>query len=255
MTKKENEKEMYYLNQNPNFYFNPYNRQYYYSYESVTPQYYALRQIAMLVTPDELTKLQGKKIRTTVPNLGSITATVGPYNSSTNRVELQNIVSVQDGVNHGNLSYLPSDLGGLEILDDGRTSPGAGENGIPPNQLQQTSVLKKTITKFGVPFAGSITLKNPTGLKQYRVWLEVTVPTIIAKQGQAILDNCMEVAKSRLLTVLAPFLTPATYGGLPAAIPGATTAALQAFTVCVGANPIIYPYMNYIKLNIKSGWD
>ena len=125
---------------------------------------------------------------------------------------------------------------------------------IPEDQLQQTSVLTKTITRFGVPFAQSPTLSNPTGLRQYRVWLEAIVPTVIKQQGQDILDKCMDSAKARLLIVLAPFLTPATYGGLPGAIPGAISAAMQAFTICVGTNPIIYPYLKNIKLNVKAGW-
>lgn len=234
------------------YYYNPYQRQQYYQ---GPPPYYALpRPFAMLVTPDELTKLQGKKIRTTVPNLGSITATVGPYDPNTNRVQLQNIVSVQDGVNHGTFGYLPSDLGGLQILDG---SPGTGGGGTGggtggewnPDQLSRLTELKKTFFSFDYP---SPTGGNPFRRKRFRVYLSVTVPVVIAEATQQNLDQCMEVAKAKAAVILAPFLTPLTYGGLPGAIPGAISAAVQAFSVCVASNPLIYPYLNRIKLDIKT---
>ncbi|WP_368650535.1 hypothetical protein AB1M41_19560 [Bacillus inaquosorum] len=208
------------------------------------------QQMLLLVTPEELQKLSGRKIRTTVPNLGSITATVGPYDPNTNRVQLQNIVSVADGMNHGTLGYLPTELGGLQVLD----TPGTGgepspQPTIPPDQLGQDVALTKTIGSFDYP---SPTATNPFRRRRYRVYLEVTVPQAIAQTVQSALDRCMEVAKARALTILAPFLTPVTVGGLLAAIPGALSAALQAFTTCVATVPQIYPYLNRIKVDIKT---
>ncbi|WP_142346361.1 hypothetical protein [Bacillus toyonensis] len=79
-----------------------------------------------IILPEEIQKLEGKRIRTTVPNLGSIKATVGKYNVTTNRVDLHNIISEMDGINHGTLSYLPTELGGLQVLD--------GIGGVPPSE-------------------------------------------------------------------------------------------------------------------------
>lgn len=249
-----------------NLFYCPYNRQYYDQYltpvflpinQYVNPHYYEPRQFAMLITPDELTKLQGKRIRTTVPNLGSIMATVGPYDPNTNRVQLQNIVSVQDGVNHGTLGYLPSDLGGYQIIDapSGTGGSDAGTAGEPPSevfteeQLSTLVPLTKTLGSFDYP---SPTWTDPTRMRRYRVYLEVTVPQVIAQSVQSSLDKCMEVAKAKALTIIAPFLTPVTVGGLAGAIPGAIGAGFQAFSLCVASNPMIYPYLNRIKLDIKT---
>ena len=69
------------------------------------------------ITVPEIKDLKGKRIRTTLPNIvGTVTATVGEYNSSTNRVELRNIVSDRTGVKYGNLSYLPEEVAGLQVL-------------------------------------------------------------------------------------------------------------------------------------------
>lgn len=78
-----------------------------------------------LLTLPEIQSLKGKKIRITVPNIpGTITAEVGEYNSTTNRVELKNIVSDRTGINYGNLTYLPEELSGLKVLDGQDTSSG-----------------------------------------------------------------------------------------------------------------------------------
>ncbi len=85
------------------------------------------RSMQFLVLPTELKNLAGKKIRTTVPNIaGTVTATVGAYNETTNRVQLINIVSERTGVNYGNLTYLPEEISGLEVLGGGTTTPGTG---------------------------------------------------------------------------------------------------------------------------------
>jgi alanine-alpha-ketoisovalerate/valine-pyruvate aminotransferase len=60
------------------------------------------------LTIPEIQQLRDKKIRTTIPNIGLITATVGKYDSNTNRVELINIISEEYGRRYGNLTYLPS---------------------------------------------------------------------------------------------------------------------------------------------------
>ncbi|UHA71899.1 hypothetical protein [Paenibacillus sp. 481] len=81
----------------------------------------------LLITIPELKKLKGKKIRTTLPNIaGTVTAKVGAYNDSTNRVQLLNIKSDRTGTNYGDLSYLPEEISGLQVLDgaEGGTSPG-----------------------------------------------------------------------------------------------------------------------------------
>ena len=73
-----------------------------------------------IIPVNEIQQMQGKRIRTTVPNIaGTITATVGTYNASTNRVELINIISDRTGVSYGNLSYLPEELSGLQVIGDG----------------------------------------------------------------------------------------------------------------------------------------
>ncbi|MEC1546388.1 hypothetical protein [Bacillus halotolerans] len=117
---------MYYL-------YNPNSVVYYYVpsyripvYQHTVPQTFVERFPVYSATIPELQKLEGKKIRTTVPNIiGTVTAIVGPYNSANNRVLLKNIISDRTGTPYGNLSYLPEELGGLDDLSGSSgTTPG-----------------------------------------------------------------------------------------------------------------------------------
>lgn len=81
------------------------------------PQYHNW-QLQYTLPPNEVIKLKGKRIRTTLPNIaGTVTATVGDYDSSSNRVQLLNIISDRTGINYGNLNYMPDEISGLEVLD------------------------------------------------------------------------------------------------------------------------------------------
>jgi hypothetical protein len=235
-------------------------------YNYVHPHYYAPRTFQMLITPTELKDLVGKQITTTIKDIGQVKACVVNYDETNNRVTLSNIILIQTGDSLGTQAYRPDELIGYNKIADtcpgtgtgttpGGTGAGTGVDAPTPDiseeQLQQTSVLTKTITSFGVP---APTITNPFRVRTYRVWLEVTVPTIIAQQVQGILDRCMRSATQTLAASLAPYFTPATYGGLPAAIPGALATATKTFTTCVGSNPIIYPFINRIKLDVKAGY-
>ncbi|WP_061458040.1 hypothetical protein [Bacillus cereus] len=107
--------------------------------------------------------------------------------------------------------------------------------------------LTKTIASFDYPVFTPLPNK-----KRYRVYLEVQVPKSIAVSTQATLDKCMEQAKTRAAIVIAPFITPATMGGLPGAIPGAITEATKTFGLCIASDPAIYPHINHINVNIKT---
>ncbi|MBX9987156.1 hypothetical protein [Priestia aryabhattai] len=129
---------MYYFDEN--YYRNCY--EYYYQNPfkapmSLTPQgnsyivplYWRQHQHHLLTVP-EVSHLAGKRIRTTLPNItGSVTATVGRYNSSTNRVQLINIISDRTGVNYGDLSYLPEEISGLQVLGESTTQPDPTQTG------------------------------------------------------------------------------------------------------------------------------
>lgn len=119
---------------------------------------------------------------------------------------------------------------------------------IDDNIHRQEATLTKTITSFHYPHCKGLICRR----RLYRVYLEVKVPQSIASTVQNSLDKCMEVAKITMAKILAPFATPATYGGLPGAIPGALSAGTEDFTRCVGSNPAIYPHVNKIKLSIKT---
>ncbi|PIJ98127.1 hypothetical protein [Lysinibacillus sphaericus] len=231
-------------------------------YYSLTPlnfdlqrNYLVQREDYFTIPPDELTKLKGKKIRTTIQNLGTVEACVGNYNTGDNRVELSNIISIQDGVNHSTMGFLPSELVGMQDLNQTCTPTGKKDD-LPSDKQSEKTVIKKTIISFGVPAPVWNDLRRT---KTYRVYLEVTVPTIIKDQAQGILDSCMIVAIDRAEAYLSPYvfaaLTALNPSPVVAALPGALGAATQAFTICVGSNPIIYPYLNQINLNIGSGYD
>ena len=87
--------------------------------------YWIPQERQYILTVPEVQQLKGKKIRTTVPNIaGTITATVGEYNATTNRVTLIGIRSDRTGIDYGTLSYLPEELAGLqEITGQGPTQP------------------------------------------------------------------------------------------------------------------------------------
>lgn len=216
-----------------------------------------------LIPVNELGDLKGKQIQTSIQNLGTVTACVGDYDPIRNRVPLSNIKNIQTGENHGDMDFLPTELVGYRVISetcpesgttDGRVPP--PDRRIPEEQLAETTVIRKTITSFGIP---APILRDPFRTRTYRVWLDVTVPVVIRNQAQEILDRCMTEATNSIYQYLAPYVASAVAslnpGPVVAAIPGAIGTATQTFTLCVGSNPIIYPYMNRIKLDIGSGYD
>lgn len=85
---------------------------------------YWIPQRQYLLTIPEIQQLKGRKIRTTVPNIaGTITATVGEYNSTTNRVTLIGIKSDRTGIDYGNLAYLPEEIAGYQEISGQETTP------------------------------------------------------------------------------------------------------------------------------------
>lgn len=113
-----------------------------------------------LITKPEVERLKGKRIRTTLPNItGTVTATVGEYNSQTNRVMLLNIVSDRNGVSYGNLAYLLDEVGGLQEIEgvgpDGPDGPPPGQDctktGGPGKRIDAG-----TVTYAGVPIGYTI---------------------------------------------------------------------------------------------------
>lgn len=117
-------------------------------------------QVPYLIPVDDIKTLKGKQIRTTVPNItGTITATVGSYNAQTNRVQLINIRSDRTGISYGNLSYLPEELSGLEVL----SVPGSETDHHPPGSEDCTVTGGKgkyidsgTAQVSGVPFKWAV---------------------------------------------------------------------------------------------------
>lgn len=226
-------------------------------------EYHDLRQpiVHHQILLQEIPQLKGKQIQVNIQDIGPVIACVGPYNPATNRVELQNIKHYHTGMNYGNMNFLLTELTGYKVIaetcssTESPTTPSTGgipsTTEIPESQLSKTTVLRKTITSFGIP---TPVWNDPFKTRTYGAWLEVTVPVIIAQQSQNILDRCMNVATESLAVSLAPFLTPVTYAGLPGAIPAALGRAVQAFSTCIASNPIIYPYLNRIKLNVNYGW-
>ncbi|GIM30365.1 hypothetical protein CPJCM30710_30310 [Clostridium polyendosporum] len=103
-----------------------------YNYGKLEPNYIADYYRAKYQdTPDEIQQLQGKKIRTTLPNIvGTVTATFGQYNANTNGVQFKNIISDRTGVNYGNLNYLLEEIGGLEELSAGPEAQDCSFQGI-----------------------------------------------------------------------------------------------------------------------------
>lgn len=92
---------------------------------------YMSTQFQLLTVP-EIKELEGAKIRTTLPNIpGTVTAIVGKYNANTNRVQLLNIISDRTGIKYRNLTYLPDEISGLEILSRPRPGPGTRPDGRP----------------------------------------------------------------------------------------------------------------------------
>ncbi|RHW38330.1 hypothetical protein D1B33_05440 [Lysinibacillus yapensis] len=209
-----------------------------------------------LVPPSELAQLAGKQIQTTVPILGTVTACVGNYDASRNRVSLSNITNVQTGVNHGAMDYLPEELVGYRVISETCTG-GAGrpDQGRQPEQTGPvaTTVIRKTIASAHLP-------RSLTRMQLYRAYIDVTVPTSFRGRAQQILDTCMEnatnAAKAYMVTPVATALGTLNPGPIVAALPGAVAEAVRTFTTCVGSEPEIYPYIlnNTIKITPGSGW-
>lgn len=206
-----------------------------------------------LIPPSELIQLKGKQIQTTIPLLGTITACVGDYDATTNRVKLSNITKVSNGEKiGGTMGYLPEELVGYEIINETCPSPIPGPTPGPTGKVE-TTVIEKTIASAHLPRGWSMRL--------YRAYLKVTVPVAIEKQAQDILDSCMKLATDRAKAYMVPYAIAAGAALNPSpivsALPGAVAEALKTFTVCVGSNPIIYPYIanNTIKISADHGWD
>lgn len=205
-----------------------------------------------LIPVTEIPSLKGKQIRTTIQNLGTVTACVGDYDASRNRVELSNITSVSTGVNHGDLDFLPEELVGYKVIN--QTCPGAGttDNRDDTGRVE-TTVIRKTIASLHLP--------RGWNMRRYRAYLDVTVPVAIRDQAQDILDRCMKLATDSAIAYMAPYAAAAAAsfnpGPIVSALPGAVAEALKKFTICVGSNPIIYPYIanNTIKMSAGAGWD
>jgi len=116
-----------------------------------------------LIPPSELIQLKGKQIQTTIPLLGTITACVGDYDATTNRVKLSNITKVSNGEKiGGTMGYLPEELVGYEIINE--TCPGSTSRSIFILNESTTTEDQKTIHKTikgkegkerlpGVPFS------------------------------------------------------------------------------------------------------
>ncbi|MGM0879075.1 MAG: hypothetical protein ACQEWV_31665 [Bacillota bacterium] len=117
----------------------------------------------------------------------------------------------------------------------------------PNGNGDELVTLTKTIGSFHYPVFDPL-----PRTKLYRVYLEVKVPKSIADSTQQTLDGCMEVAKIEMAKILAPYMTPATYGGLLGAIPGALVAGVSEFTKCVASDPRIYPHIDKIQVDIKT---
>ncbi|RAS91852.1 hypothetical protein A3863_04575, partial (plasmid) [Priestia endophytica] len=112
---------------------------------------------------------------------------------------------------------------------------------VPPEE-EELVTLTKTLTSFDYPH----TLIE---WRTFRVYLEVKVPKEIAATMQSSLDNCMEVAKVKAVPALGGCITIPT---CMAAISAALKIAVSTFTTCVAANPQIYPYINRIKIDVKT---
>ncbi|MDD1505231.1 hypothetical protein PVA17_21145 [Lysinibacillus sp. CNPSo 3705] len=206
----------------------------------------------------ELPSLKGKQIRTTIQNLGTVTACVGDYDASRNRVELSNITSVSNGVNHGDMDFLPEELVGYKVINQTCPGPGTGAGtGTTDTRGDagkvETTVIRKTIASLDLPHGWR--------MKRYRAYLDVTVPVVIRDQAQDILDRCMKSATDSAIAYMVPYVAAAAAsfnpGPIVSALPGAGAEALKKFTICVGSNPIIYPYIanNTIKVSAGAGWD
>lgn len=105
--------------------------------------------------------------------------------------------------------------------------------------------ITKTIASFDYPH-------TPINWRKYRIYLEVEVPREIASSMQDHLDRCMDRAVDSIKVSIGPYLTPPTMGGLPAAIASAFPIAVGIFTTCISSVPELYPYVNKIKLDIKT---
>lgn len=112
--------------------------------------------------------------------------------------------------------------------------------GPPPEMVKLT----KTIASFHYPY-------TLTETRKYRIYLEVTVPKVIADTTQATLDMCMERAKGTAYAIIAPCLTPATMATCPGLVVTALNAATTTFLQCVASDTKIYPYIRSIKVDIR----
>jgi len=85
-------------------------------------------------------------------------------------------------------------------------------------------------------------------MRKNRVYFKVKIPQVIPSSTQRTLYRCME----NTMIIIAPFLTPATMAGLPAAIPAAIESATKVFLAYVVLDTKIYPHMNKIPITIKT---
>lgn len=217
---------------------------------SPASNYFVQQEQRDLIPPSELAQLKGKQIQTTIPILGTVTACVGNYDTSRNRVELSSITNINTGVNHGAMDYLPEELVGYKVIN--QTCPGVA--GRPEDTRPvETTVIRKTIASAHLP-------RSLVRMQLYRAYIDITVPKGFRDEAQRILDICMENATNSAYKYMLPHVAAAIAslnpGPIVSALPGAVSEALRIFTTCVGSNPDIYPYIlnNTIKMSVGSGW-